>query len=104
MPACDPLHSIVALICIALHGNRPIPYSHYPGEIQLGLQRGERLSVFLNVLPLSAARPRPSRLQPPIRVTGYKDDTGSGKQRRQGARGMRAAKATRLSITLTANS
>lgn len=46
MPVCDLLQSIVVLICNALHGNRPIPYSHYPREIQLRLQQGKPLPVF----------------------------------------------------------
>lgn len=38
---CDPLQSIMVLICIALRGNWPIPYSHYPEEIQLRLMQGD---------------------------------------------------------------
>lgn len=45
-PRVTLLQSIMVLICIALHGNRPIPYSHYPVEIQLKLQQGEALLVF----------------------------------------------------------
>lgn len=48
---CDPLQSIMVLICIALHGNWPIPYSHYPGEIQLRLQQGD-LSLSFKHPPL----------------------------------------------------
>lgn len=41
-----PLRSM-SPICIALHGNRPVPYSHYPGEIQLKLPQEESLLAFL---------------------------------------------------------
>lgn len=53
-----------AFICIALHGNRPIPYSHYPGEIQLGLEQGksalafETSTLLKHILPQSLIRIR----------------------------------------------
>lgn len=57
MPTCDLLQSIMVLICIALHGNRPIPYSHYTGEIQLRLQQGDSLPVFQTPSLLQHALP-----------------------------------------------
>lgn len=67
MPACDPLQSIMVLICIALHGNRSIPYSHYTEEIQLRLKQGESQtsSILQHTLPSSY-------IQSLIRVMRYK--------------------------------
>ena len=58
MPTRDLLQSIMVLICIALHGNCPIPYSHYPGEIQLRLLQGESLLVFQTSSLLQHTTPR----------------------------------------------
>lgn len=57
MPLCDLLQSIVVPICIALLGNRPIPYSHYPGEIQLRGQQGKSLPFFQTSSLLQYALP-----------------------------------------------
>lgn len=54
MPTCDLLQSIMVLICIALHGNRPIPHSHYPGEIQLRLAAGKISPCLSKILPPAA--------------------------------------------------